>query len=143
MSAPNSIPTPDSFFATYTGEVTLLETLLKTSAGIPEIISLFTTILIPKLIYDLNTIRSLSDDQKKQLLIDTVKFFISTVYKDLLSKGVLSNTELNGIIEESVLKVVDPTINMLIDIKNGDLILQPATKTFAQKLRTVFCPCCK
>src|SRR5579863_3638107 len=100
------------------------------TGNLPEIISFFVSILVPKLMSDITQVKNLQDDAKKQLIIDTVKFFITTVYNELVSKGEISNDGTDQIIETAVLTVVTPSIDMFLDIQNGKLVLTPTALSF-------------
>ncbi|AYV86078.1 MAG: hypothetical protein Solivirus5_6 [Solivirus sp.] len=134
---------PATLFSYYTAQVKSLETLITQShnGNIPEIIAFFVSNLIPQIISDVNKVQNLPDAFKKQLLIDTVKYFIKTVYSDLVAKGDIPDDQLNEMIEESVIVVVTPTIDMLIDVQNGAIVLTPTTKSFFAKLFS--CSCCR
>lgn len=138
--------TAATLFGYYTDQAKALEGLITDAhnRNIPEIIAFFSAQLIPQIIADINKVQNLQDSYKKQLLIDTVKYFITTVYSDLVAREEIQDDQINELIEASVVAATTPIIDMLIDVQNGVIVLTPLSKSFGQKLKTALtCQCCR
>lgn len=104
-------------------------------ADVSRIITYFSMDLVPKMMSDVGKISTLSGLEKKDLIIDAVKFILKKIFEQL------DNTagDLPQYMEEAILIAVNPTINVLIDVENDKILFNKQLLTRAQKLKELCC----
>ena len=147
-SPPSSIIelTPQILFERYKESFSPLVSLFERKVGqtafaladVARIITYFSIDLVPKLMSDVGKLSSLAGSQKKDLVIDSVKFILSQIFLQLDD----TNGDLPVYLEEAILIGVNPTIEVLLQVEGDKLVFNAKTKNCLQRFITC-CSFCK
>lgn len=92
------------------------------AAAIPFIIAEISTKMIPDLMTDVGKIKSMSGDDKKQLIIDTVEFAISKGFEELNKIPELAESSWDEMVRDILLKMAPRVIDLLISVEKDKIV---------------------
>jgi len=127
--------TADQLFEEYKNRITPIIKQIKKEKekAIPYVITVISTSIVPSMMSDIGRLKKTAGSDKKRLIIDTVNLIIDLIFDELDKDPKLAKETWDNDLKLTLLTLVGPIIDNLIDVENGDL-------TFNKKLKAL---CCK
>lgn len=97
----------------------------RNAVGISIIVNRLVISVIPSMMADVGAITGLKGIEKKQLINDTIDLCIKTIFDELNNHTSLKDESWDEILEQVILTLLSPTIDMLISIEKGELKFNP------------------
>ncbi len=128
-----SLPAPQTVYDSYDQSIAPLLGLFHATENYDllfyaTVISYFTTNIVPKMMVQAGTFSLATGSQKKQWVIDNIKYILSRV----LDRVDLGEWEF---LESAIVLAVDPTINLLIEVEQDQIQFNTRALTVAQKIK--------
>ena len=116
--------TAEDLYAKY--EVTLTQIISSVQkdgqAAIPGIIATIATEIVPAMMTDVGSIKSMSGTDKRELIIETVDLAITKIFEELNKIPALAKASWDEVLRDLLLTIIPPLIKLLISVENNDIV---------------------
>lgn len=92
------------------------------AAGVAFILSDLATDVVPQMMVDVGKLRSLSGDDKKKLILDTLDLAITEVFRELNEKTSLKDESWDEVLRDVLKKALPKIIDLLVKVEKDKLV---------------------
>lgn len=102
------------------------------------IVTKMITDTVPSMMTDVGTLQGLKGKEKKQLIVDSIKLIIETIFNELNKYTNLKDESWDEMLEQMILTLSNPTIDLLISVEQNQLKFNTPKSILSKCF-----PCCK
>ena len=128
----------EDFYKNYREDITRIisQIVEMKGAAVPFILGDLATDVVPHMMVDAGKIKSLSGEDKKKLILDTLELGITEIFKELNEKTSLKDESWDEVLRDVIKKALPKIIDLLIKVEKDKLV-------FNKKISGCFSCCSK
>ena len=129
--------TPQELYHNYSTEIREIISTIQTlkGAGVALILSNLATRVVPQMMSDVGELVSLTGDEKKQLILDSLDFGVVEIFKELNENTSLKDESWDEIVRDVLKQGLPRIIDLLITVEDNKIV-------FNKKVGKCLFSCC-